>query len=292
MLESMTGYGKATGTFAQKKITVELRSLNSKQFDLNTRMPGLYRERELAVRSFLSDRLGRGKVDLMVFVESAEAEKKAKLNQPLAMDYLGQIAALEAAAGLEAADAKLRTVLTMQEVWQTEYHEPEEEELAVLQDIIGEATDKLIGFRKKEGAQLSEDIANRIELIKKLSADVEVLLPERLSAVKERLEKNMRELREAENFDRNRLEQEIIYYLEKLDITEEQVRLESHCRYFVETMNQDSSDAGKKLGFIAQEIGREINTMGSKANHALIQRKVVEMKDELEKIKEQLLNIR
>ena len=288
----MTGFGKATATFAEKTITAELRSLNSRQFDLNFRLPGLYRGKELEIRSILSERLGRGKVDLTVHVESPEGEKKARLNRPIALNYIAQIKDLEKSAGLPGDAAILGTVLTLPDVWQSEHPELSSEEWEVLQEALGEAADTLIQFREDEGRQLAGDIEMRIGKIRTLSREIAVHLPERLQAVRDRIQRNFREFADAENIDQNRLEQEIIYYLEKLDITEEQVRLESHCKYFEQTMGEASADAGKKLGFIAQELGREINTMGSKANHALIQRKVVEMKDELEKIKEQLLNIR
>lgn len=288
----MTGFGKATATYADKTITVELRSLNSKQFDLNARVPGLYREKEPDMRSILTERLGRGKVDLAIFAESPVGEKKAKLNHAIALDYISQVRELEKAAGMDTGPNILKTILAMPDVWQTEYPELEPEEWEAVKGVLVQAAELLTQFRIDEGKQLAADIVARIETIRQLRIEVEGHIPDRLQAVRDRIEKNIREFAEEENTDQNRLEQEIVYYLEKLDITEEHVRLESHCKYFLETMEQATPEVGKKLGFITQELGREINTMGSKANYAPIQRKVVEMKDELEKIKEQLLNIR
>ena len=292
MLQSMTGFGKATATYADKTITAELRSLNSKQFDLNTRVAGLYREKELDMRSILAERLGRGKVDLSIYVESPEGEKKSKLNRAIALDYISQVRDLEKAAGMDTGPNILKTILAMPEVWQTERPELEPEEWETVKSVLIEAADRLTQFRIDEGKQLADDMVARIEIIRQLRVDVEGHIPDRLHAVRDRIQKNIREFAEDKNTDQNRLEQEIVYYLEKLDITEEHVRLESHCKYFLETMEEATPEVGKKLGFITQELGREINTMGSKANFAPIQRKVVEMKDELEKIKEQLLNIR
>ncbi len=292
MLQSMTGYGKATVSYADKTITAELRSLNSKQLDLNVRAPGLYREKELDMRSILSERLGRGKVDLAIYVESPEGEKKAKLNRAIALDYIAQVRDLEKAAEMDAGPGILRTILAMPEVWQTERPELDPEEWKAVKSVLIEAADHLTQFRTDEGKQLAVDMLARIENIRQLRLEVEGYIPDRLQAVRDRIAKNIREFAEEENTDQNRLEQEIVYYLEKLDITEEHVRLESHCKYFLETIEQSTPEVGKKLGFITQELGREINTMGSKANYAPIQRNVVEMKDELEKIKEQLLNIR
>lgn len=290
MLESMTGFGKATARFGDKKITVEIKSLNSKLFDLSTKLPGLYREKELVLRNILSVALGRGKVDLTVYAESGEVEKRAGVNRSLALAYLEEIKGLADAGGLQTGESTLSLLLNMPEVLQTQRHELSAEESALVETVVAKATEALLSFRKNEGARLAEDIGMRVRNIQSLRRDVEKHLPERLQQVRDRIEKNIAEVMSGDEIDRNRMEQEIIYYLEKLDITEEHTRLKGHCDFFLETM-ETTDAAGKKLGFISQEIGREINTMGAKANHVAIQRLVVQMKDELEKIKEQLLNI-
>ncbi|MCA1752662.1 MAG: YicC/YloC family endoribonuclease [Cryomorphaceae bacterium] len=290
MLESMTGFGKATASFGDKKITVEIKSLNSKLFDLSTKLPGLYREKELALRNILSRSLGRGKVDLTIYAESGETEKRASVNKSLALAYLREIKGLADAGGLATGESTLSLLLNMPEVLQTERPELSPEEADLMERTVEEAAEALLAFRRNEGARLAEDIGMRVRSIESLRVEVEAHLADRLQQVRDRIEKNIAEVMSSDEIDRNRMEQEIIYYLEKLDITEEHTRLKGHCDFFLETM--DSPDAaGKKLGFISQEIGREINTMGAKANHVAIQRLVVQMKDELEKIKEQLLNI-
>jgi len=291
MLESMTGYGKASGTFGDKKITAELKSLNSKQFDLSVKFPSLYREKELTLRGTLSEILGRGKVDLTIQTETAEGEKRVSINQSLALSYLREIKQLTTAGGLQTDNEMLSVLLGMPDVLQTERSELVPGEWEVAEKIIMDATAALLDFRKDEGSRLHKDISERIKLIETYRIGVEDHLEERLQSVRTRIEKNVKDLFAEEQIDKNRLEQEIIYYVEKLDITEEHIRLKGHCHYFLETMSSPDYP-GKKLGFISQEIGREINTMGAKANHVAIQKLVVQMKDELEKIKEQLLNIR
>jgi uncharacterized protein (TIGR00255 family) len=291
MVHSMTGFGKASDSFKDKKISVEIKSLNSKQFDLSLKMPSLYREKELALRSKLADKLGRGKIELNIYTESAEGDRKVILNENLALVYLQQIRRLQEKSGLEIPEGMLSTLLGLPDVLLTERPELDEDEWEAVERITDEAVTSLIAFREFEGKALVKDVVARIALIEALARQMEEHLPERLQKVRERIEKNIAEVMAPEQVDKNRLEQEIVYYLEKLDITEEEIRLRSHCHYFMETVNE-SEDVGKKLGFIAQEIGREINTMGSKANYAPIQKIVVQMKDELEKIKEQLLNIR
>ncbi len=290
MLISMTGFGKSSGTFADKKITVELKSLNSKQFDLTVKIPQLYREKELTLRALLSEKLVRGKVDLTIYTEEADGDKKVSINQNLALSYLDELKTLSKNASLELSSDVLRTVLNMPDVLQSEKTELQDDEWATVEGVIADAAAKLQNFRKDEGARLEKDIQQRIENIEKLRQEVEPHLDDRLKGVRERIEKNIHDLLNEDQGEKNRLEQEIIYYLEKLDITEEHVRLKGHCEYFIETI-RNKEMAGKKLAFISQEIGREINTMGSKANYVPIQKLVVQMKDELEKIKEQLLNI-
>lgn len=290
MLVSMTGYGKANGSFATKNITAEIKSLNSKSFDFSVKLPSAYREKELDLRSMLSEKLGRGKVDLNITIEDAEGQKRVTINQSLALSYLKEINLLMDAGGLQRDENILSALLSMPDVMQSERNELDENEWKVVVSIIEEAANALVHFREIEGARLEEDIQARVESIENLRLEVEAYLPERLKTVRERIEKNLADLVNHDDNDKNRLEQEIIYYLEKLDITEEHTRLKGHCIYFMDTMKENGM-VGKKLAFISQEMGREINTMGSKANHVAIQKLVVEMKDELEKIKEQLLNI-
>ncbi len=290
MLESMTGFGKATAAFGEKKITAEIKSLNSKLFDLSAKLPSAYREKETALRSLLSDKLGRGKVDLTVYTESGEGEKRARINMPLALSYLEEIKSLAEKGKIPAGEPVLPLLLEMPEVLQSERPEMSAEEGEVLVKTVETAADALLEFRRNEGARLAQDIAMRIRKIEALRKETEQHLAERIDRVRERIRKNIEDLLSEEETDKNRMEQEIIYYLEKLDITEEHTRLKGHCDFFLETMKSPTA-AGKKLGFITQEIGREINTMGAKANHVPIQKLVVEMKDELEKVKEQLLNI-
>jgi len=291
MLQSMTGFGKASAQFADKKITVEIKSLNSKQFDLSMKMPSLYREKELLIRSMVAKVLGRGKVDLSIYTESPEGDRNVTINHQLAQLYLGQIRDLAEKSGLKEPEGLLTSLLGFPEVLKTERPELSDEEWKVVQEAVKNAAEALNDFRVSEGKRLEEDIVQRVKNIESLTSDMEPHLDERIKEVRQRIQNNIAELIQKEQADQNRLEQEIVYYLEKLDITEEDIRLKSHCKYFLDTLNE-SEEAGKKLGFISQEMGREINTMGSKANYVPIQQLVVQMKDELEKIKEQLLNIR
>jgi uncharacterized protein (TIGR00255 family) len=287
----MTGFGKASAAFANKKITAEIRSLNSKQFDLSIKLPSLYRDKELIMRNVLSEKLGRGKVDLSIYTETPDGEKRVTINQSLALSYLAEIKQLADAGALHSDNNFLSVLLGMPDVLQSDRAELTEEEWKALEQVVKEAAEALLDFRRDEGKRLADDIESRINLIEGYRVEVEAHLEERLKSVRDRIEKNVHEMLSEEQVDKNRLEQEIVYYLEKLDITEEHIRLKGHCAYFIETMKAPDFP-GKKLGFISQEIGREINTMGAKANHVAIQKLVVQMKDELEKIKEQLLNIR
>ncbi len=290
MLISMTGFGKASRPYANKVINAEIRSLNSKQLDLSVKLPSAYRDRELEVRNGLVETLGRGKVDLYVFFESQEGEKKVSINQPLALSYLAEIQSLSKAAGLDSDRDVLATVLAMPDVLQSDKVDADPEEWSEIGRAISDAAAALVSFRTEEGERLDRDITERVKSIDAKRKETEGFLDDRMNSIRERIAKNIDEfLREGQG-DRNRMEQEIVYYLEKLDITEEHVRLAGHCTYFLETMKAEGM-VGKKLGFISQEMGREINTLGAKANHVEIQKLVVEMKDELEKIKEQLLNI-
>ena len=285
----MTGFGKATGEFGNKKISVEIKSLNSKQSDIQVRMSSLYREKEMDLRSLIFKTLKRGKIEANIFVENNGGEGSHSLNKDLAKRYFSEINGLASELNLSA-EQILPTLMKMPDVMKSEREELSKAEAAVVYALVDEAITKLTKFRSDEGAQLAKDFEDRIATILDLLKEVEVHEPKRVEGIRARIEKNLNEWVGEDNVDKNRQEQELIFYLEKLDITEEKVRLRAHCKYFIDTMNGELSE-GKKLGFITQEIGREINTIGSKANQAEIQRAVVQMKDELEKIKEQVLNV-
>lgn len=289
MIVSMTGFGKATSQFGNKKVIVEIKSLNSKQTDLNVRMPSLYKEKEMAIRSMLYDRLGRGKIECNIYVENNGAESSYAINKGLAVNYYNNLKSLANEVG-ETNDQLLDAVLRLPEVVKAEREELNPNEYTFLAGLITKAADSLMDFRAQEGAKLKADFETRIQGILTHFETVKSHESERVDGIRQRITKNLDEWVDGEKIDAGRLEQELIYYIEKLDITEEKVRLKAHCEYFIETLNADSSQ-GKKLGFIGQEIGREINTIGSKAYHAPIQKAVVQMKDELEKIKEQVLNV-
>ena len=281
----MTGFGKASLQLSTKKITVEVKSLNSKGLDLNTRMPSVYRENELALRNLLAQKLERGKVDFSLFVEVTGEETSSKINAPIVKAYIAQMKAI-----LPNADETelMKMAVRMPDTMKTEREEIDENEWKQIQTVIDEAIENMLSFRTSEGASLEKEFTLRIENIRSYMNQALALDPERVTAIKERLQTAIDELKV--NVDTNRFEQELIYYLEKLDITEEKVRLTNHLDYFLQTLNGSEAN-GRKLGFITQEMGREINTMGSKSNHAEMQKLVVMMKDELEKIKEQVLNV-
>ncbi len=281
----MTGFGKASLQLSTKKITVEVKSLNSKGLDLNTRMPSVYRENELALRNLLAQKLERGKVDFSLFVEVTGEETSSKINAAIVKAYIAQMKAI-----LPDADETelMKMAVRMPDTMKTEREEIDPNEWKQIQTVIDEAIDNMLSFRTSEGASLEKEFTLRIENIRSYMNQALALDPERVTAIKERLQTAIDELKV--NVDTNRFEQELIYYLEKLDITEEKVRLTNHLDYFLQTLNGSEAN-GRKLGFITQEMGREINTMGSKSNHAEMQKLVVMMKDELEKIKEQVLNV-
>jgi uncharacterized protein (TIGR00255 family) len=285
MIVSMTGFGKASLQLSTKKITVEVKSLNSKGLDLNTRMPSVYRENELALRNLLAQKLERGKVDFSLFVEVTGEETSSKINAAIVKAYIAQMKAI-----LPEADETelMKMAVRMPDTMKTEREEIDPNEWKQIQTVIDEAIDNMLSFRTSEGASLEKEFTLRIENIRSYMNQALALDPERVTAIKERLQTAIDELKV--NVDTNRFEQELIYYLEKLDITEEKVRLTNHLDYFLQTLNGSEAN-GRKLGFITQEMGREINTMGSKSNHAEMQKLVVMMKDELEKIKEQVLNV-
>ena len=281
----MTGFGKASLQLSTKKITVEVKSLNSKGLDLNTRMPSVYRENELALRNLLALKLERGKVDFSLYVEVTGEDTSSKINAPIVKSYMAQLKAILP----NADDTELmKMAIRMPDTMKTEREEIDENEWKQIQTVIDEAIENMLSFRKSEGASLEIEFTLRIENIRNYMNQALVLDPERVNNIKERLQTAIDELKV--NVDTNRFEQELIYYLEKLDITEEKVRLTNHLDYFLQTLNGSEAN-GRKLGFITQEMGREINTMGSKSNHAEMQKLVVMMKDELEKIKEQVLNV-
>jgi uncharacterized protein (TIGR00255 family) len=287
-MKSMTGFGKAVCELPQKKVTIEVRSLNSRQLDLNLRMPSLYREKESELRSEISKTVERGKVDFSLFFEAGTENGQPLINQQLAATYYQELKKLAETVG-EKREEYLSLILQMPDLFRQDRQEPDPDEWKQIYETAKKALAAFGSFRDDEGKVLAAEFTQRIGIITKLLADVLAQDPQRMQSVRERLKKHLAEHVGSENMDTNRFEQELIYYLEKLDITEEKLRLQTHCDYFLQTMKEES--CGRKLGFITQEIGREINTIGSKANDAGIQKMVVQMKDELEKIKEQLLNV-
>lgn len=280
----MTGFGKATKQLPSKKITVEIRSLNSKGLDLSVRMPGVYKEMELDLRKELGEQLKRGKIEMSLYVESTSDEGTAKINKGVVAMYMQQLKDLSDGADIDF----LNMAVKMPDAFKTEREELNKQEWEQIKAVIDEAIQNIIKFRTDEGVSLENEFSLRIESIRFLMNQAIALAPERITLVKEKLKSAIDDLKVA--IDENRFEQELIYYLEKLDVTEEHVRLNNHLNYFLETI-AGNDDNGRKLGFISQEIGREINTLGSKSNHAEMQKLVVQMKDELEKIKEQVLNV-
>ena len=290
MIQSMTGYGKATVTFGEKKIHVELKSLNSKALDLSVRMAPLYREKEMEIRNLISKVLERGKVDFSLWIEKEAAEAATPINAALMNNYYEQIKHITATTDIPMPADLFATLLRMPDVLtKVDIQELSDEEWAVVRQAIDEAITQITNFRIQEGAALEKKFHEKLDNIEALMKDIEPYEMERVTKIRERitaaLEKTI-----SVDYDKNRLEQELIYYIEKLDINEEKQRLTNHLAYFRETMATGHGQ-GKKLGFIAQEMGREINTTGSKSNHAEMQNIVVRMKDELEQIKEQVLNV-
>ena len=284
MIKSMTGYGKSVIQLPTKKITVELKSLNSKNLDLNTRVPSSYREKELEIRKLISKSLVRGKVDFNLYIEVTGEKTTAKVNEGVVKQYMNQLKNISSVAEVEL----LKMAVRMPDSMKTEREEIDAGEFKNILEAVNEALTALDKYRSDEGTVLGNDFKIRIKNISELLIKVVAVDSERMAIVKNRLRKAVEDLKEA--VDENRFEQELIYYLEKYDITEEKVRLKNHLNYFNEALASSDSN-GKKIGFICQEIGREINTIGSKSNHAKMQQLVVQMKDELEKIKEQSLNV-
>lgn len=290
MIQSMTGYGKATVTFGDKKINVEIKSLNSKALDLSTRIAPLYREKEMEIRNRIAKTLERGKVDFSIWVEKEAGENATPINAALVENYYNQINAIAEAYHIPVPADWFATLLRMPDVLtRVEVQELSEEEWEVANQAINEALQHLVDFRKQEGAALEKKFLEKVDNIERLLYSLEPYEKERVAKIRERITDALEKTIQVD-YDRNRLEQELIYYIEKLDINEEKQRLANHLKYFRETL-ANGHGQGKKLGFIAQEMGREINTTGSKSNHAQMQNIVVQMKDELEQIKEQVLNV-
>jgi uncharacterized protein (TIGR00255 family) len=285
MLMSMTGYGKATGSFEGKKVTVELRSLNSKSLDLNMRLASAYKELEPQLRNLIAEQLDRGKVDMNVQIDSTGETKSVSINKNLAQAYFKDLQEVNTLIGGKTEDY-LSLVLRMPDIYINEREELTEEEKAWILDLTKQACDALNTFRRQEGKALENEFSTRIGDIRSFLAAIPQYEQERIETVKDRIRKGLEELQAQP--DQNRLEQEMIFYIEKMDVSEEKMRLTNHLDYFIQTLA--TLNSGKKLGFISQEIGREINTLGSKSNHVEMQKLVVGMKDALEKIKEQILN--
>ena len=284
MIQSMTGFGKNVIQLPNKKITVELKSLNSKSLDLNARIPSVYREKELELRNLIAKSLVRGKVDFGLYIEITGEATSTKINQGVVREYMKQLKDVADTSEIEL----LKMAVRMPDALKTEREEINAEEYNAIKDAVKDAIENINAFRTEEGNALEQDFLMRVDNLFNLLEEVKKIDPDRMGQIRERLDRAVSDIKE--NVDANRFEQELIYYLEKFDITEEKVRLANHLEYFKSTLKSKDSN-GKKLGFITQEMGREINTMGSKANYAPLQQIVVQMKDELEKIKEQILNV-
>ena len=286
----MTGFGKAECELKDRKITIEIKSLNSKNLDIYTKIPGLYREKELEIRNRISKKLHRGKVEFILYYEITDDQKAVEINANVVKSYFNQLKDIAIDLGIETTEQTLQTTLRLPDTLNTEHDEIDQDEWEKVEVAIEQAMEQLDDFRKQEGEFLQKDIEHRIKKIDGFKYEITPFEKARTEKIRTKLLESINNLNMDQEVDKNRFEQELIYYLEKLDITEEKVRLTNHCKYFIE-MIQDSESNGKKLGFITQEIGREINTIGSKANDSDIQHFVVLMKDELEKVKEQMLNI-
>ncbi|MDD2303515.1 MAG: YicC family protein [Prolixibacteraceae bacterium] len=290
MIRSMTGFGKTEFEVGTKKITLEIKSLNSKQLDINTRVPSMYREKDLEIRRLISETLTRGKVDFAIYLDNLGTESTSRINAAIIKDYYAQLKAVHEELGLAINESIMQSIMRLPETVKMVYDELDETEWLVVRENLVKTLENLNTFRDQEGLALKADIDANIANILDLLNQVEPFETQRMENVKTKIKESLDALQLNGSLDKNRFEQELIYYMEKLDINEEKVRLANHCSYFTETMNEDEP-SGRKLGFIAQEIGREINTLGSKANESNLQRIVVQMKDNLEKIKEQVLNV-
>lgn len=288
MTLSMTGYGKAQAEIGKRKISIELRSLNSKQLDLSMRIPSLLKEKETEIRNEIQKRLERGKIDLLIQLETEQIDTPCSINRALLESYYRDILETSGILRISPPSDPWSVLLKLPDVLKGEHPDMEAQEWTELMELLDRAIDQLNAFRKQEGAMLEAFFLNKLQAIESLLRELESFEAERIDKVKSRLEEGLQKVT-AQDYDRNRFEQELIYYIEKLDVSEEKSRLINHCEYFKTTLN--TGGTGKKLGFIIQEMGREINTLGSKANHAEMQRLVVCMKDELEQMKEQVLNV-
>jgi uncharacterized protein (TIGR00255 family) len=285
----MTGFGKVTTELPSKKVTIEIKALNSKQLDLSTRIPSIYRDKEMEIRNYILQTLERGKVELNIFVEYIGKDSPTQINSAAIESYYNQIKAVSDKLGIPVPSDWFATLLRLPDVIKSDVVEVDEEEWKVVEKALHEAIDHLCAFRIQEGAMLQKLFTLKVNNIAALLLKVNDYEGERLEKIKSRIMDNLAQLAD-KDYDKNRFEQEMIYYIEKLDINEEKNRLDNHLKYFIATMDSGHGQ-GKKLGFIAQEMGREINTLGSKSNHAELQKVVVQMKDELEQIKEQVLNV-
>lgn len=285
----MTGFGKVTAELPSKKVTVEIKALNSKQLDLSTRIPSIYKEKEMQIRSLLLQSLERGKVEFNIFIEYIGKDTPTQINLAAVENYYNQIKNIADKLNIGLPADWFQTLLRMPDVIKTEAQDANEEEWDVVEKVIKEAVEHLCDFRIQEGIMLQKLFEQKIANIARLLSEVELYEKERIEKVKNRIMDNLAKIA-GQDYDKNRFEQEMIYYIEKLDVNEEKSRLDNHLKYFISTMGNGHGQ-GKKLGFIAQEMGREINTLGSKSNHAEMQKIVVQMKDELEQIKEQVLNV-
>jgi uncharacterized protein (TIGR00255 family) len=290
MIKSMTGFGKSVVEIPQKKISIEIKSLNSKSLDLNARLPWLYKEKESEVRNIISQKLDRGKIDLNINFDVLDTEIVPVINKSVVKNYYLQLKEIALELNLQTEDQLLSTIMRLPDALRTEKPELDEQEWKLVREKLIEAIEQLDAYRNEEGKSIETDLTRAIERILTLLRNIEEFEGDRIKKIRERLNTSLTENVGTENIDRNRFEQELIFYLEKLDINEEKVRLRKHCEYFLEKIASVDPN-GKILNFISQEIGREINTIGSKANDASIQKLVVMMKDELEKVKEQLLNV-
>ena len=290
MIRSMTGFGKTEFEVGNKKITLEIKSLNSKQLDINTRIPAMYREKDIEIRRLISETLTRGKVDFALYLDNLGTESTSRINAAIVKDYYRQLKTIHKELGLDVNESIMNSIMRLPETVKMVYDELDEAEWLEVRENLIKTLDDLNRFRDQEGLALKTDIVNNIQNILDLLSQVEPHETQRMENVKTKIMDSLNEMQQNGNIDKNRFEQELIYYMEKLDINEEKIRLANHCSYFTETM-AENEPSGRKLGFIAQEIGREINTLGSKANESNLQRIVVQMKDNLEKIKEQVLNV-
>ena len=289
MIHSMTGYGKSASTIGSRRYTAEVRSLNGKQLDLSVRMPQAFREKEMELRKLLSSAIVRGKSDINLHYE-ADATDQRELNIPLIEHYLTHLENLADKKGYEKDGLLLGTAMRLPDTVQQSREEVNEDEWKQIRRLVEGAVSQFLEFRIQEGRAMESDLRERVDQILELESKLDPLLTERIERVRDRIQANFDEIKDRGRLDENRFEQEVLFYIEKMDVSEERVRLKAHCQYFIDILETDFGQ-GKKLAFIAQEMGREINTLGSKANDAEIQRFVVQMKDELEKIKEQVLNV-